>query len=140
MSLTLNTGNIYRHNYGTTSPPNTNLFGWFPSLEYDTFVCMGDLTSVPSTDLNHPNSFSSKEIKDFVWFKTGLFTEYGVQQRPGQDLTTFTNLADCAIAQITLSSDSEGCYVLDYASTVRFEGFIINGCMHTPNDIKSLEL
>ena len=46
------TTSFYQNQFGTHSPPSAALFGFFPSLEYDSFVTIGLLTDTGNAMLD----------------------------------------------------------------------------------------
>lgn len=129
-------GDIYQDGFGGDTGPNSALFGFVPSLEFDTFLAAGSLTAtvvpgestIPSLGAwaqnlgsSGPAEFSANAI-DKAW------------NAPGGVVITTKN--DWVIARITLAADANGTFKVatwagGVADELRIDGTIVNGVFTT---------
>ena len=101
--LELDTGTIYQDPGGSNVSPNPAGFGFFPSLEFDTYLSGSPSVSILSGALNLGGSPSARfdvTVLDATWFSL-----------------TSNDIGSLTLARVTLSEDASGTWsILAYSA------------------------
>ena len=127
MIIELTSGSIYQDPEGNRTPPDSALFGTFPSLEFDTFLALGSLTSDGPFG---PPSVGGGAV-DLGGHRLSVFDETAINQawNPSGVDGLFGG-DEFKLARLTLSEDAQGTFqflAVANGDLFTFSGQIANG-------------